>query len=126
MSTVEERRSGLLGVAQSLNTARFEARPTHTQHAPLAGGALRPLTPRAAPQVPEAPLAEVIQRLEAKDSSLVVLDTRSAEERSVSTIPGSISKADFEAAGPGAYKDKEIVTFCTVNKRGAVWRAAQP
>lgn len=87
MSTVEERRKGLQGVAESLNTARFG--------------------------VPEAPLAEIISRLEAKDSSLIVLDTRSEEERSVSTIPGSLSKAEFEAT-PGAFKDKEIVTFCTV------------
>jgi rhodanese-related sulfurtransferase len=68
--------------------------------------------------VPEAPLAEVIARLEARDGSLLVLDTRSAEERAVSTIPGSLSKAEFEAAGPGAFKDKEIVTFCTARACG--------
>lgn len=64
-------------------------------------------------KVPEAPVEEVIKRLEAGDPSLVLLDTRAVEERSVSTIAGSISKEEFEKS-PEAYADKEIVTFCTV------------
>lgn len=85
--SVAEKKEGLAGVAQSLGTAKFG--------------------------VAEAPLSEVIARLEAKDPSLVLLDTRSDEERAVSTIPGSIGKAELEAA-PESFKDKEIVTFCTV------------
>jgi rhodanese-related sulfurtransferase len=64
--------------------------------------------------VPEAPLAEVISRLAAHDASLVLLDTRSADERAVSSIPGAIAVPEFEAAPPGTYDGKEVVTFCTV------------
>ena len=73
--------------------------------------------------MPEAPLAEVIARLAARDASLVLLDTRSAEERAVSSIPGALSAPEFEAAPPGAFDGKEVVTFCTV--RGAGGRAGR-
>ena len=64
-------------------------------------------------EVPTVSIKEVLQRLEANDASLVLLDVRTEEEINVSTIPGSISKADFDA-DPAKYADKEIVCFCTV------------
>ena len=63
--------------------------------------------------VPTVSIVEILQRLEAKDESLVLLDIRSEEETSVSTIPGSISKAEFDA-NPSKFADKEVVCFCTV------------
>ena len=71
--------------------------------------------------MPEAPLAEVIKRLAARDASLVLLDTRSADERAVSSIPGAIAVPEFEAAPAGTYDGREVVTFCTV-RAGVVTR----
>lgn len=63
--------------------------------------------------VPEVEMAEVVRRFDAKDSSLVLVDVRSAEERAVSTIPGSVTVASV-LANKDAYADKSLVTFCTV------------
>jgi len=60
------------------------------------------------------PLADVMARMAAGDAALVLLDARSEEERAVSTLPGSISRAQMEAAGPDAYANKSVVAFCTV------------
>ena len=81
-----EKQKSLLGVVESLGTAKFG--------------------------VPNVALSDIIERL-GKDASLVLMDTRSEEERSVSTIAGSITRADFDAA-PEEYAQKEIVCFCTV------------
>ena len=64
-------------------------------------------------EVPDVKIPDIIRRLDANDESLVLLDIRSAEETDVSTIPGSISKAEFDA-DPSKYADKEVVCFCTV------------
>ncbi len=83
---MDAKQKALLGVVESLGTAKFG--------------------------VPNVALSNVIERL-GKDDSLVLMDTRSDEERSVSTIAGSITRADFEAA-PEKFSQKEIVCFCTV------------
>lgn len=80
---------------------------------------------------PTVSRAEVLSRLAKNDDTLVLLDTRADEEvqctprspcnnlsqsniqRDVSTIPGSIDIAQFEAH-PEIYKDKDVVAFCTV------------
>lgn len=64
-------------------------------------------------EVPTVGRDDILRRLDAKDPSLVLLDVRSEEERVVGTIPGAITKAEFEAA-PERYADKEVVCFCTV------------
>jgi hypothetical protein len=81
-----EKQKALMGVVESLGTAKFD--------------------------VPNVALSHIIERF-GKDDSLVLMDTRSDEERSVSTIAGSITRADFESA-PEKFSQKEIVCFCTV------------
>lgn len=45
--------------------------------------------------VPEIGVKEIVKRLEEKDSSLVLLDARTLEEREVGIIAGSITKDEF-------------------------------
>jgi rhodanese-related sulfurtransferase len=84
MASIQEQ---LDGVVASLGTAKFEA--------------------------PTVSVAEVIRRQAAKDDSLVLLDIRTKEETDVSTIPGAISKAEYDA-DPARFESKEVVAFCTV------------
>ncbi len=93
-----EKQKALLGVVASLGTAKFG--------------------------VPNVALSNVIERL-GKDDSLVLMDTRSDEERSVSTIAGSITRADFESA-PEKFALKEIVCFCTVGYLSAATACMMP
>ncbi|KAJ1425443.1 hypothetical protein B484DRAFT_451098 [Ochromonadaceae sp. CCMP2298] len=58
-------------------------------------------------------VSEVIRRLDAKDETLVLMDVRSEEERLVSTIAGSITRAEFEAESE-KYAGKDVVAYCTV------------
>ena len=80
---MEEKQKALNGVVASLGTAKFN--------------------------VPDVSIAEIIT----SPDKYVLLDVRSDEERNVSTIPGSISKIEFEA-DPSKYADKEVVCYCTV------------
>eukprot|EP00930_Biecheleria_cincta_P006402 TRINITY_DN107403_c0_g1_i1.p1 TRINITY_DN107403_c0_g1~~TRINITY_DN107403_c0_g1_i1.p1 ORF type:complete len:247 (-),score=39.14 TRINITY_DN107403_c0_g1_i1:20-700(-) len=48
----------------------------------------------------------------------LVVDCRSQEEQTVSTIAGAVSKADFEADQEKLGQGKHIVTFCTIGGRG--------
>ncbi len=80
---MEEKQKALNGVVASLGTSKFGA--------------------------PEVSIAEI----KADPAKFYLLDVRSDEERNVSTIPGSISKTEFEAS-PEKYADKEVVCFCTV------------
>jgi rhodanese-related sulfurtransferase len=50
------------------------------------------------------------------DPSLVLVDVRPAEERSISVIPGSISIHDFENH-PEQYRQRTVVTYCTIGAR---------
>jgi rhodanese-related sulfurtransferase len=63
-------------------------------------------------EVPSVSVSDIIKRLDEKDETLVLMDVRSEEER-ISCIPGSITKAEFEAA-PEKYAGKEVVAYCTV------------
>jgi hypothetical protein len=80
---MEEKQKALNGVVASLGTSKFN--------------------------VPEVSIAEI----NANPENYVLVDVRSEEEISVSTIPGSVSKYDFEA-NPSKYSNKEVVCFCTV------------
>lgn len=84
MTSLAEKKVGLMGVVDSLGQAKFK--------------------------VPEVSVASICARLESGDESLVLLDTRSDPERAIATIPGSISKIEFEA-NPAAYSDKEVVCY---------------
>lgn len=64
---MEAKQKSLDGVVESLGTAKFG--------------------------VPVVSRDEVLSRLGAKDPKLVLLDTRSDEERAVSTIPGAWRRA---------------------------------
>lgn len=79
---MEETQKKLMDVVESLGTAKFG--------------------------VPEVKMADIIARLDVKDESLVLLDIRSEEETAVSTIPGSVSKATFDA-NPDKYAGKSKV-----------------
>mmetsp|Transcript_44166 Transcript_44166/g.99557 ORF Transcript_44166/g.99557 Transcript_44166/m.99557 type:complete len:232 (+) Transcript_44166:55-750(+) len=62
---------------------------------------------------------EVKSRRKEEEGSLVLVDCRSDEERAVSTIPGAIAIAEFEAE-PQRYGDgKLVVVFCTIGGRSA-------
>ena len=80
---MEDKQIALNGVVASLGTSKFEA--------------------------PEVSIADI----KANPEKYVLLDVRSEEERAVSTIPGSIHKAQFEE-DTAKYADKEVVCFCTV------------
>jgi rhodanese-related sulfurtransferase len=80
---MEDKQIALNGVVASLGTSKFEA--------------------------PEVSIADI----KANPEKYVLLDVRSEEERAVSTIPGSINKAQFEE-DTAKYADKEVVCFCTV------------
>lgn len=58
-----------------------------------------------------------------KDANTVLLDVREEKELKVSTIPGAITKRDFEK-NPDAYKTKKIIVYCTIGYRSA-WYAAR-
>lgn len=84
MATTQDK---LNDVVASLGTAKFEA--------------------------PTVSVADVISRMAAKDETLVLMDIRTKEETDISTIPGSITKAEFDA-DPSKFATKEVVAFCTV------------
>ena len=71
---------------------------------------------------PEFPDAEEIDvegflKLQARGEVLLV-DVREDKERAISTIPGSISKADFEELGDDLI-DVPVVVHCTIGYRSA-------
>jgi rhodanese-related sulfurtransferase len=59
---------------------------------------------------------EEIQRL--KKSDYIFVDVRSPNEIKVSTIPGAITADDFEK-NMSKYKDKKIITYCTIGYRSS-------
>ena len=50
----------------------------------------------------------------------VLVDIRSPEERAVSSIPGSITRAEFEG-DPDSSRGKVIVAFCTIGYRSGLY-----
>ncbi|PFG36771.1 molybdopterin/thiamine biosynthesis adenylyltransferase [Flavimobilis soli] len=94
----------------------------HPSTAPTSG-----TTPDAAAPLPdEVTVAELRRRLDALaagDDDLVVVDVRTAEERAVRTIPGSVHvpldrlmTVEGRAAVP---QDRDVVLFCAVGGRSA-------
>ena len=58
------------------------------------------------------------------DTSLILVDIRSQEERDVSMIPGAITAEDFEVlvkSNPEAVKSRLIVPYCTIGYRSGKW-----
>ncbi|GAQ86224.1 hypothetical protein KFL_002770010 [Klebsormidium nitens] len=72
------------------------------------------------PEVPEispANLHELLEKREAGDAKVVVVDVRGADEQSVSMIPdGTLKQADFEKR-KSAYRDHQVVSYCTIGYR---------
>jgi rhodanese-related sulfurtransferase len=70
------------------------------------------------PTVQHLTVSEVQDLMEQKQQALIFLDVRSAEERAVSTIPGSLSVDEFYAS-QSQHGDALVVAFCTVGLRSA-------
>jgi rhodanese-related sulfurtransferase len=66
--------------------------------------------------VPEVDTATVIKLIAEK--KVVLVDVRTKKEQAVSMIPGAITAAEFEK-NPSVYKDKVVVSYCTVGYRSA-------
>ncbi|MBL7649602.1 MAG: rhodanese-like domain-containing protein [Candidatus Hydrogenedentes bacterium] len=55
-----------------------------------------------------------------KSKGVVLVDVRTAEEQAVSMIPGAITAEAF-AAAEETYRDKTVVTYCTIGARSGVY-----
>jgi sodium/bile acid cotransporter 7 len=62
---------------------------------------------------------EELARMQA-DGDVTVVDVRPAAEREVSMIPGAISSDELEA-DLDRYRDRPIVTYCTIGYRSGVY-----
>ena len=69
----------------------------------------------ANPQAPQLSI-EDFQRDYANDPNTVLVDVRTEKEQKVSRLPGAISRKVFEA-NRAAYKEKTIVSYCTIGAR---------
>lgn len=68
------------------------------------------------PDVPEIDAPTLMQRRD----EVMIVDVRTPEEQAVSMLPGAITQTAFEA-DKSAYKDKEIVTYCTIGYRSGLY-----
>jgi rhodanese-related sulfurtransferase len=57
-------------------------------------------------------------------SKYILVDVRTDEERSVSTIPGSISRSEFETDYSSKYASQSVICFDTVGYLSAAYVAA--
>lgn len=55
-----------------------------------------------------------------KSDGIVLVDVRTPEEQAVSMIPGAITAEAF-AAAEETYRDKRVVTYCTIGARSGVF-----
>ena len=55
-----------------------------------------------------------------KSGNLVLVDVRSPEEQAISMIPGAITAEAF-AAAEDSYRDKTVVTYCTIGARSGIY-----
>lgn len=55
-----------------------------------------------------------------KSKDIVLVDVREPEEQAVSMIPGAITAEAF-AAAEDTYRDKRVVTYCTIGARSGVY-----
>lgn len=58
-----------------------------------------------------------------KSNGIVLVDVREPEEQAVSMIPGAITAEAF-AAAEETYRDKRVVTYCTIGARSGVYADA--
>ena len=56
----------------------------------------------------------------AQAGKAVFVDVRPDKERSVSSMAQAVAAADFEK-NPGLYAGREVVAFCTIGYRSALW-----
>jgi len=71
------------------------------------------------PNVPELTVNQLVQK-QKNDKNLVLVDVRTAKEQAVSMIPGAITQDAFEKH-KDQYKDKHIVTYCTIGYRSGLY-----
>lgn len=55
-----------------------------------------------------------------KSGELVLVDVRTPEEQAVSMLPGAITAEAF-AAAEGTYREKTVVTYCTIGARSGIY-----
>ncbi|WP_127713972.1 rhodanese-like domain-containing protein [Halobacteriovorax sp. HLS] len=67
------------------------------------------------PQIKHLPIEEF---LKLEKASYVLVDVRSPNELKTSTLPNSITKAEFEA-NIDQYKNKLVVSYCTIGYRSS-------
>lgn len=71
------------------------------------------------PTVPEISVDELQRRLSAEDAPVLV-DVRAEEERRVSTLPGALSREEFEARRE-QFAGRDVVTYCTIGYRSGLY-----
>jgi rhodanese-related sulfurtransferase len=69
---------------------------------------------KTAPQV----TIEDYLKWQAASEKVILVDVRSLKERSVSTLPGAISKEEFKSKKE-IYKDHKVVAYCTIGYRSS-------
>ncbi len=55
-----------------------------------------------------------------KSGGVVLVDVRTPEEQAVSMLPGAITAEAF-AAAEDTYRDKTVVTYCTIGARSGIY-----
>ena len=74
--------------------------------------------------VPLITQADLLERLQKKDPSMVVLDVRTPEEFAAGHVPGAMNIAHDELpaklAQLSAHKDKEVVLYCRSGRRSQI------
>ena len=70
--------------------------------------------------VDEISTMELHEKVVGQSEAVVVIDVRSDVEISVSTIPGAISKEQFESSSE-QYRAKLVVPFCTIGGRSYLY-----
>lgn len=73
------------------------------------------------PDAPEV-TSETLARMLAGPEALVLVDVRSDDEREVSTLPGAISRKEFER-NADRFAGREVVTYCTIGYRSGRYTA---
>ncbi|PCJ58244.1 MAG: hypothetical protein COA73_10045 [Candidatus Hydrogenedentota bacterium] len=71
------------------------------------------------PGIQEVTPIQVIEMLE-NDNNVVIVDVREPEERAVSTLPGALSKSEFEEQEE-ELKGKKVVVYCTIGYRSGLY-----
>jgi sodium/bile acid cotransporter 7 len=71
------------------------------------------------PEAPETTVETLRERLDGPEPPVLV-DVRGADEREVSTIPGALSREEFEARRE-ELSGREVVTYCTIGYRSGLY-----